>query len=79
LLTGSVNSGSNKKPVSFIRPSAETYAKSVLKRIGCGRKSIMPYWQHAIQTFLISLLPQKFIDKAAKNALTKELEANDTK
>jgi 17beta-estradiol 17-dehydrogenase / very-long-chain 3-oxoacyl-CoA reductase len=73
LLTGSVNTGSNRKPVSFMRPSAETYAKCVLNRIGCGRQSIMPYWQHAIQTFLISLLPQKFIDKATKNALRKEL------
>jgi 17beta-estradiol 17-dehydrogenase / very-long-chain 3-oxoacyl-CoA reductase len=35
----------------------------------------MPYWQHAIQTFLISILPQKFIDKATKNALKKELVA----
>ena len=75
LLTGSVNTGSNRKPVSFMRPSAETYAKCVLNRIGCGRQSIMPYWQHAIQTFLISMLPQKFIDKATKNALKKELSA----
>lgn len=75
LLTGSVNTGSNRKPVSFMRPSAETYAKCVLNRIGCGRQSIMPYWQHATQTFLISILPQKFIDKTAKNALRKELLA----
>ena len=75
LLTGSVNTGSNRKPVSLMRPSAETYAKSVLNRIGCGRQSIMPYWQHAIQTFLISILPQKFIDKATKKALKKELAA----
>jgi len=74
LLTGSVNTGSNRKPVSFMRPSAETYAKCVLNRIGCGRQAIMPYWQHAIQTFLISILPQKFIDNATKNALKKELE-----
>jgi 17beta-estradiol 17-dehydrogenase / very-long-chain 3-oxoacyl-CoA reductase len=74
LLTGSVNTGSNKKPVSFMRPNAETYAKSVLKIVGCGRQSIMPYWPHAVQTFLISILPQKFIDKATKDALKKELK-----
>ena len=74
LLTGSVNTGSNKKPVSFMRPSADSYAKSVLKIVGCGRQSIMPYWPHALQTNLISLLPQKLIDKATKNALIKELK-----
>ena len=74
LLTGSVNTGSNKKPVSFMRPSADSYAKSVLKIVGCGKQSIMPYWPHALQTNLISLLPQKLIDKATKNALIKELK-----
>jgi 17beta-estradiol 17-dehydrogenase / very-long-chain 3-oxoacyl-CoA reductase len=33
----------------------------------------MPYWPHAVQTFLISILPQKLIDKATKDALKKEL------
>jgi 17beta-estradiol 17-dehydrogenase / very-long-chain 3-oxoacyl-CoA reductase len=74
LLTGSVNTGSNKKPVSFMRPSAAAYAKAILKIVGCGMKSIMPYWPHALQTNLISLLPQKLIDKATKNALKKELK-----
>ncbi len=74
LLTGSVNTGSNKKPISFMRPGAEKYAKSILKIVGCGRQSIMPYWPHAVQTFLISLLPQKIIDKATKYALKKELK-----
>ena len=79
LLTGSVNTGSNRKPISLMRPSAETYAKCVLNRVGCGRQSIMPYWQHTIQTFLISILPQNFIDKATKNALKKELTAKSTR
>ncbi|GAA4158991.1 hypothetical protein GCM10022217_21020 [Chryseobacterium ginsenosidimutans] len=76
LITGSVNTGTNRKPVSFMRPDATTYAKSVLKIVGCGRKSIMPYWPHAIQTFVISLLPERLIDKATKNAIRKELESN---
>ncbi len=73
LLTGSVHTGSNKKPVSFMRPSAATYAKSILGIVGCGRQRIMPYWPHALQTGLISLLPQPLIDKATKAALKKEL------
>jgi len=34
----------------------------------------MSYWPHAVQTFLISMLLQKFINKVTKDALIKELE-----
>ena len=74
IITGSVNTGTNKKPVTFMRPAAVTYAKHVLAIVGCGRKSIMPYWPHAIQTFLISLLPEKLIDSATKRAMQQELK-----
>lgn len=73
LITGSVHTGSNKKPVSFIRPAASTYAKHVLRIIGCGSKVIMPYWPHAVQTFIVSLLPDRLIDTASKNAIKKEI------
>ncbi len=73
LITGSVNTGSNTKPVTFMRPSAATYARHVLGIVGCGKKSIMPYWPHAVQVFLISLLPERMIDKATKNVMKKEL------
>jgi 17beta-estradiol 17-dehydrogenase / very-long-chain 3-oxoacyl-CoA reductase len=33
----------------------------------------MPYWPHAVQTFIISLLPEKMIDNATKKAMQKEL------
>ncbi|PSL44667.1 17beta-estradiol 17-dehydrogenase / very-long-chain 3-oxoacyl-CoA reductase [Chitinophaga niastensis] len=74
LITGSVNTGTNTKPVTFMRPDATTYAKHVLAIVGCGRKSIMPYLPHAIQTFLISLLPEKLIDNATKKAMQKEID-----
>lgn len=73
LITGSVNTGSNTKPVTFMRPSAATYARHILSIVGCGRKSIMPYWPHAIQRFIISLLPEKIIDYATKTEMQKEL------
>lgn len=73
LITGSVNTGTNKKPVTFMRPDASTYARHVLNSIGCGRKSVIPYWPHAVQTFLISILPDRLIDRATKNALQKEM------
>lgn len=73
LITGSVHTGSNKKPVSFLRPSSEVYAKRVLSIVGCGRKSVMPYWPHAIQTYLLSILPDALSSQAMKNAMKKEL------
>ncbi|MDR3680927.1 MAG: SDR family NAD(P)-dependent oxidoreductase [Flavipsychrobacter sp.] len=73
LITGSVHTSTNTKPVSFMRPSASTYARHVLNIVGCGRKYIMPYWPHAIQTYVISLLPERLIDNATKNAMKKEL------
>lgn len=76
LITGSVNTGANHKPVSFMRPSAATYARYIIGIVGCGQKSIMPYWPHGLQTFFLSLLPQNFIDSATKKAMQKELGSN---
>lgn len=71
LITGSVQTGANTKPVTFLRPAADTYARHVLKIVGCGRNAIMPYWPHAIQTWLISLLPARLIERATKIAMQK--------
>ncbi|MCE7039090.1 SDR family NAD(P)-dependent oxidoreductase [Dyadobacter sp. CY312] len=74
ILTGSVHTGSNKKPVSFLRPSSRQFAKKVLSVVGCGKKSVMPYWPHAVQTYLLSLLPERMMDRAMKNAIRQELK-----
>ncbi|CAH0157223.1 MULTISPECIES: SDR family NAD(P)-dependent oxidoreductase [unclassified Pedobacter] len=74
LITGSVNSGSNMKLITFLRPSAATYARHVLSIVGCGRNSIEPYWPHAIQTFLMSLLPEKIINNITRKAIQEELD-----
>lgn len=63
LITGSVHSASNQQPVTFMRPDSATYAKHVLSIVGCGRKSVYPYWPHAIQTYVLSLLPDKTVKK----------------
>lgn len=74
ILTGGVHTGSNKKPVSFLRPSSEVFAKSVLRVVGCGKKSVMPYWPHAVQLYLLSLLPERTMDKAIKKAMQREVK-----
>ena len=74
ILTGSVHTGSNKKPVTFLRPSSRYFAKKVLSVVGCGKKSVMPYWPHAVQTYLLSLLPERMMDRAMKNAMRQEVK-----
>ncbi|MCF2443921.1 SDR family NAD(P)-dependent oxidoreductase [Dyadobacter sp. CY345] len=76
ILTGSVHTGSNKKQISFLRPSSEVFAKKVLGVVGCGKKSVIPYWPHAVQTYLISLLPERMMDRAMKNAMQQEMKIN---
>lgn len=73
MLVGSVHTGSNKKPVSFMRPDATVFAKKILKMSGTNKKSIYPYWPHAVMTFLLSLLPAAFLDKQLQRAMLKEL------
>jgi 17beta-estradiol 17-dehydrogenase / very-long-chain 3-oxoacyl-CoA reductase len=73
LITGSVHTASNKKPISFLRPNAEQYAKCIIARVGCGRDSVYPYWPHAIQTFIISCIPEKILSRVMRKALKPEL------
>jgi 17beta-estradiol 17-dehydrogenase / very-long-chain 3-oxoacyl-CoA reductase len=69
MLVGSVHTGANKKPVSFTRPDAQTFAKRVLKVVGTRRKSVYPYWPHAVQTSILSMLPARFIDQTMRKAM----------
>lgn len=74
LITGSVHSNANNKPVTMMRPASETYARAVLGIVGCGRKSIMPYFPQALQTIFMTILPEWMIDVVIKSAMLKEME-----
>ncbi len=73
LITGSVHSATNTKPVGFARPDSATYAKSILSTVGCGELTVFPYWPHAVQAYLFSLMPRKMLEGAMKKALQKEM------
>lgn len=73
LITGSVHSAGNKKPVTFLRPDSATYAKSILSVAGCGRLSVFPYWPHAVQACAFSLMPRGMLERAMKKALKFEM------
>ena len=73
VLVGSVHTGSNKKPVSFMRPDAEKFAKCVIRMVGTKRKSVYPYWPHAVQTYLLSSMPVRFIDRTMRRFMMAEM------
>jgi 17beta-estradiol 17-dehydrogenase / very-long-chain 3-oxoacyl-CoA reductase len=73
LITGSVHSAGNKKPVAFLRPDSTTYAKSILSVVGCGKLSVFPYWPHAIQAYVFSLMPRRLLERAMKRAMEAEM------
>ncbi|XP_057811087.1 very-long-chain 3-oxoacyl-CoA reductase 1-like [Salvia miltiorrhiza] len=53
---------SSIKKSSLFIPSAETYSKASLRWIGQNEPICLPYWPHALQAFIISLLPHQFLD-----------------
>jgi 17beta-estradiol 17-dehydrogenase / very-long-chain 3-oxoacyl-CoA reductase len=73
LITGSVHSAGNKKPVAFLRPDSTAYAKSILSVVGCGKLSVFPYWPHAIQAYAFSLMPRRLLERAMKRAMEAEM------
>jgi 17beta-estradiol 17-dehydrogenase / very-long-chain 3-oxoacyl-CoA reductase len=73
LITGSVHSAGNKKPVTLMRPDSATYAKSILSVVGCGKLTVFPYWPHAVQAYAFSLMPRRMLEKAMKKALKNEM------
>ncbi|KAI0538826.1 hypothetical protein GGR58DRAFT_512803 [Xylaria digitata] len=56
-------------PPTLLRPEARTIAKAVLARTGCGRKSVVPYWPHALLQVFLGLLPVSVADRVVNNAM----------
>ncbi|OLN85522.1 Very-long-chain 3-oxooacyl-coA reductase let-767 [Colletotrichum chlorophyti] len=50
-------------------PSAETMACAILDRVGCGRTVLVPYWGHAMQMFLLDLVPVALLDPLYKTVM----------
>ncbi len=73
LITGSVHSAGNPKPVSFMRPDSARYAKCILAAVGCGKLTVLPYWPHALQAYMFSWMPRRILEGAMKKALAKEM------
>ena len=47
----------SKEPASFFTPTARIMARGCVDRVGCGRQVVVGYVGHAIQKFIVDLLP----------------------
>ena len=54
----------NKKDASVFTPSARTMARAALQRVGCGRPVVVGYVGHALQKFLVGILPFRATERA---------------
>lgn len=60
---------------SFTVPTAETWVKAALARVGCGRPTILPYWQHAVQLAVLESLPT-WIQRKALVSVMRTMKAD---
>ncbi|KAI0088353.1 NAD-P-binding protein [Irpex rosettiformis] len=67
-----VSSGSHRPAVTLFVPNAETYAKSVVGKVGSQRSVVVPYVWHAMQFWLMGLLPERLVAKSAADAVAAE-------
>ncbi len=65
-----------EKPTSFLRPSSFHFAGSALNRVGCGRRTLIPYIGHALAFAVIGRMPQWLADKILIG-IAKQLKENE--
>jgi hypothetical protein len=66
----SVVSAGNKTTEGVFTCNARKMAEEALGRVGCGRAQVIGWWRHAVQWWLMSLLPAWALEKALIGAMT---------
>ncbi|KAI0684915.1 NAD(P)-binding protein [Cytidiella melzeri] len=74
LIVGSVVSGSHRVAESLLSPTAESFAKHVVHKIGCGRRCVFAYVPHAVQLWAVGFLPERILLDAVANGVEAELK-----
>ncbi|KAF2722209.1 NAD(P)-binding protein [Polychaeton citri CBS 116435] len=64
LLVGTVSSGSEPRDINWACPSSEVFARSALRKVGCGRTVVYGYWAHELQLWFASVMPTRLVDWA---------------
>ncbi|KAF2212205.1 hypothetical protein CERZMDRAFT_111966 [Cercospora zeae-maydis SCOH1-5] len=76
LIVSAVATDHYTKPQNLFVPSSRKFAKAALGIVGCGRTTVIPYWGHCVQTWLVGLMPTKvregLLIEAGKNEKREE-------
>ncbi|KAI3326298.1 hypothetical protein HD806DRAFT_520919 [Xylariaceae sp. AK1471] len=67
----------NQAPPTLFRPDARTIARAVLDRTGCGHKSVVPYWPHALEQVFLGVIPSWMVDFVINTAMREERRVQD--
>ncbi|MCJ1330719.1 hypothetical protein MMC10_007405 [Thelotrema lepadinum] len=60
VFVGSVQSAENKEPVSMFNPSARTWARAALRRVGGDEAVVTPWVGHAVQRLFLEGMPEEW-------------------
>ena len=63
----------------FLRPNAVDFAKSALKRVGCGEMVVEGCWTHGLLGRVTGLLPRSMFTKLLINAMREEIRVEGEK
>ena len=60
---GPVNSATNRIAPSLMTPSSPAFAKTVVDKLGCGRRYYAPYFMHELVAVLANTLPESWFER----------------
>ena len=66
LNVGEVRSSGLGGKSSLLRPSADDFAKAVVRSLGCGRCVVVPWYPHDVLAGILSLLPEPLFEWFAR-------------
>ena len=72
LNVGEVRSGTLTNEPSLYRPATDTFARSVVRTFGCGRREVVPWHVHNIVAGFLRVMPEWFLQYTGRLKL-KEL------
>ncbi|KAI0147473.1 hypothetical protein GGR57DRAFT_515716 [Xylariaceae sp. FL1272] len=60
IIAGEIAGVGNDKRPGLLRPSVESFVIASLRRVGCGKTTIIPYFWHAVMAWLMSFVPKSW-------------------
>ncbi|KAI0340286.1 NAD(P)-binding protein [Trametopsis cervina] len=73
LSVGSVVSNSNRVDQGLFAPDTQTFAKSLVAKIGCGKRKVFAYLPHAVQLWSTGFLPEALLNKLVADAQKEQI------